>query len=211
MAHEDYEIVPFAEAVARFGLDQKFEDYKLEEYTEGGRAVRYYSANATIDGDIDLDRLFWAGEIAGICSAEDLTITGSVWNWEIDTTAVFVSVGRDLECRNLIAGCAEIAVGRDVRADGIVVSTYNHGRLEIARDVHAQYFIVDDHNTSVGGKLIGGGWTDMPGTSIRESTWRKEIRPELRAEFFTDEGFMRRGNGNVELVKALLAGREILR
>jgi len=207
----DYEIVPFPEAIARFGLDKKFEDYKLEEFAEGGRGVRYYPAGAAIDGDIDLDRLFWAGEIAGIVAAEDLMIAGSVWNWEIDTTAVFVSVGRDLKCGNLIAGCAEIAVGRDVRADGIVVATYNHGRLAIARDVHAKYLIVDDHNTSVGGKLIGGGWTDMPGTSVRESTWLKEVRPELKREFFNAEGFMMCPNGNVDLVKALLAGREVLR
>jgi len=207
----DYEIVPFPEAVARFGLDAKFEDYKLEECAEGGRAVRYYPASATIDADIDLDRLFWEGEIGGIVAADDLTIAGSVWNWEIDTTAVFVSVGRDLKCRNLIAGCAEIAVGRDLRAEGIVVATYNHGRLEIARDVHAKYLIVDDHRTSVGGKLIGGGWTDMPGTSVRESTWFKEVRPELRGEFFNEEGFMTCAGGNVDLVKALLAGREILR
>jgi hypothetical protein len=211
MPVSDYEIVPFPEAIARFGLDQKFDAYKLEEYAEGGRALRYYRANATIDGDIDLDRLFWAGEIAGIYAGEDLTITGTVWNWEIDTTAVFVSVGRDLKCHNLIAGCAEISVGRDVRADGIVVSTYNHGRLDIGRNVDAKYLIVDDHNTTVGGKLIGGGWTDMPGTSVRESTWLKEVRPELRNEFFTEEGFMTCANGNVDLVKALLAGRDILR
>jgi hypothetical protein len=207
----DYESVPFPAAVARFGLDAKFDHYRLEEFAEGGRAVRYYPASASIDGDIDLDQMFWDGEIAGICAEQDLTIAGSVWNWEIDTTAIFVSVGGDLRCRNLIAGCAEIAVGRDVRADGIVVATYNHGRLEIARDVHAKYLIVDDHNTSIGGKLVGGGWTDLPDTSVRESTWLKEVRPELRDEFFDADGFTTCPNGNVDLVKALLDGREILR
>jgi cytoskeletal protein CcmA (bactofilin family) len=207
----DYEMVPLPAAVARFGLENFFDELKLEEYAEGGRALRYYPADATIEGDIDLDHMFWDGKIAGIYAERDLTLTGSVWNWEIDTTAIFLRVGRDLKCRNLIAGCAEIMVARDLKADGIVVATYNHGRMEISRDVHAKYFIVDDHNTIVGRNLVGGGWTDMPDTNVRESTWLREVRPEFTDEFFKENGFMKCGSGNVDLVKALLAGREILR
>jgi hypothetical protein len=36
----DYETIPFAEAIARFGLETKFDEYKLEAYAEGGRARR---------------------------------------------------------------------------------------------------------------------------------------------------------------------------
>lgn len=204
-------MIPLPEAVARFGLGNYFDEARFEEYGEGNRALRYYPADATIDGDIDLDQMFWDGEVAGIYAERDLTVTGTIGNWEIDTTAVFLRVNRDLKCRNLIAGCAEIVVGRDLRADGIVVATYNHGRLEISRDVHAKYFIVDDHNTIVGRKLVGSGWTEMPDTSIRQSTWLNEVRPQFREEFFQENGFTRCPNGNVDLVKALLAGREILR
>lgn len=204
-------MIPLPEAVARFGLGNYFDEYRLVEYAEGDRALRYYPADATIDGDIDLDRMFWDSRIAGIFAEQDLTVAGNVWNWEIDTPATFVRVNRDFSCRNLIAGGAEIVVGRDVRADGIVVATYNHGRLEISRDVHAKYFIVDDHNTIVGRELVGGGWTDMRGTNLRESTWLREVRPEFKDEFFKENGFMRCPSGNVDLVKALLAGRNILR
>jgi hypothetical protein len=38
-----------------------------------------------------------------------------------------------------------------------------------------------------------------------------EIRPEFKDEFFDSRGEMLCGNGNVELVQALLAGRDILR
>jgi hypothetical protein len=39
----------------------------------------------------------------------------------------------------------------------------------------------------------------------------QEIRPKFKAEFFDADGDMICPNGNVELVQALLAGREILR
>jgi len=37
------------------------------------------------------------------------------------------------------------------------------------------------------------------------------VTPEFRDEFFDRKGDMRCDNGNVDLVKALLAGRDILR
>lgn len=43
------------------------------------------------------------------------------------------------------------------------------------------------------------------------SSWIAEVRPEFKAEFFDADGNTTCPNGNVALVQALLAGREILR
>lgn len=211
MASTKFELLTFSEAADRLQLSSRYDEYTFQEDSKDGRRIRYYSETAAIEGDIDLDSLFWDGEIGGIYAEQDLIISGSIWNWEIDTTACFLVVGRDLACEHLIAGCADIAVGRDLRAEGIVAATYNHGRMDIGQDAYAKQFIVDDHNTRVGGKLIGRGWTDKGGTNIRCSSWLDEIRPEFKSEFFKENGYMKCGNGNVDLVKALLAGRDILK
>jgi hypothetical protein len=58
-----------------------------------------------------------------------------------------------------------------------------------------------------------GGWKDVEYVEIAlpVSAWIDEVRPEFRAEFFKPDGDMICGNGNVDLVQALLKGRRILR
>jgi hypothetical protein len=177
------------------------------------RYVRYYAGDGRIPGDINLDKLCYEENVAGIVVGGDLVIDGTVFNWEIDTKASFIAVRRNLSCRNLVAGCAEIVVRRDALIANAMVSSYNHGRLEIGGDAHAKYFIVDDHYTYVGRDVHGYGWQcaghgeiDLP-----ESDWIDEIRPEFRSEFFEDNGDVKCSSGNVDLVKALLAGRDILK
>jgi hypothetical protein len=68
-----------------------------DQYGEASRPVRYYPGNATIEGDIDLDALYYGDNTAGIFAQQDLVIDGTILNWEIDTTASFLAVGRDLQ------------------------------------------------------------------------------------------------------------------
>jgi hypothetical protein len=198
-----------AEVTDRLKLESHF---SFHDYDEEDRYVRYYAEDAVIEGDIDLDALFWDG-LAGIWAEKDLRVNGTVFNWEIDTPACFLAVGRDLVCKNLIASSADIRIARDARIDGVFSSTYNHGYIEVGRDAQAKYIIIDDHTTIVKGKANARGWKDAKHVEIAlpVSSWIDEIRPEFRAEFFTSDGDMICPNGNVELVQALLAGREILR
>ncbi len=177
------------------------------------RYVRYYAGDGNIPGDIDLDKLLYEDNVAGIVTDGDLVIDGTVFNWEIDTKASFIIARRNLSCRNLVAGCADIVVRHDALIAHGMVSNYNHGRLEIGRDAHAEYFIVDDHHTYVGRDVHGYGWqrTGHGEIDLPESDWIDEIRLEFRSEFFEDNGDMRCSSGNVDLVQALLAGRDILR
>jgi hypothetical protein len=210
LPNSTFEKLTIAEVRDRLQLKSHF---SFHEYEGDDRHVRHYAEDARIEGDIDLDALFYRDGVAGIWAEKDLTIDGTVFNWEIDTPACFLAVGRDLSCKNLIASSADIRIGRDARIGGVFVSTYNHGYIEVGRDAHAKHIIIDDHTTIVRGNAKARGWKDAASVEVAlpVSSWIEEVLPEFKAEFFTTDGDMICGNGNVELVQALLAGREILR
>ena len=210
MPDSPFKELPIAEVVERLQLDRHFYDYTARRGETSH--VRHYAGDATIEGDIDLDRLCWDG-VAGLWVEGDLVVDGTITNWEIDTRACFLAIGRDLICKNLVVSSADIRINRDLRVDGLVSTTYNHGYLEVARNVYAKRIIIDDHTTIVRGNAEARGWKDAEYVEIAlpVSSWIDEIRPEFKAEFFDEDGDMLCGNGNVDLVKALVEGREILR
>ena len=210
MPDSTFETLGIAEVAERLQLDRHFYDYTVRSGETSH--VRHYAGNAAIEGDIDLDRLCWDG-VSGIWVEGDLTVNGTIFNWEIDTRACFLAIGRDLHCKNLVVSSADIRIARDLRVDGLVSSTYNHGYLEVGRNAHARHIIIDDHTTIVRDKVEARGWKEANNAKIAlpDSSWIDEIRPEFRAEFFKPDGDMICGNGNVDLVQAVLEGREILR
>jgi hypothetical protein len=209
LPNSPFEELTVAEVTGRLQLESHF---SFHDYDGDGRVIRHYSEDAVIEGDLDLDASFWNG-VAGIWAEKDLTVTGSIFNWEIDTSACFLAIGRDLICKNLVASSADIRIGRDIVVNGLLSSSYNHGYLEVSRNAHARHIIIDDHTTVVRGKAEARGWKDAKHVEIAlpVSSWIKEVSPKFRAEFFDADGDMICPNGNVELVQALLAGREILR
>jgi hypothetical protein len=213
MAKSDFTLISFAQAVERLDLPAHFGEHTFARYDQDQLKVRYYEKSGVIEGDIDLDTLCYQNDVAGIFAKQDLTVTGTIFNWEIDTTAAFLAVGRDLKCKNLVAGCADIRVRRNLMAKGVVVATYNHGYMEISGDVVAKHLIIDDHTTLVGRNVKAAGWKEAANAiaELPDSDWLREIRPEFRDEFFDKDGGMLCGSGNVDLVKALLAERDVLR
>lgn len=176
--------------------------------------VRHYDNHVVIAGDLDMDALPGHGNIAGIVVDGDLELHGSILNWEFDTHAAFLWVKGNLHCRNIVFGCMDLVVQQNVTAAGLIVVTDNHGHLLITGDVHADRVIIDDDGASmIDGKVYAKGWNASLNADVdlRASDWIDEIRPEFRAEFFRADDLMKCGNGNVDLVKALLAGRNILK
>jgi hypothetical protein len=211
---DQFTLIPLREAVTSLGLDRHFDDRTtLDRFDSEKDSVRHYAGNAVMSGDLDMDAL--AGEeIAGIVVDGDLDLDGSIMNWEIDTIAAFLWVRGSLRCRNIVFGCMDLVVSRHVTASGLIVATYNHGHLLINGDVSADRVIIDDDGPSIiGGKVQAKGWNASNNAEVdmRSSEWIDEVRPEFRDEFFRDNGFFKCGDGNVDLVKALLAGRDILR
>ncbi len=167
-----------------------------------------------IAGDLDMDALPGQGDIAGIVVDGDLELNGSILNWEIDTNAEFLWVRGNLHCENIVLGCMDLVVSGNVTASNLIVATYNHGHLHIEGDVYAKTVIIDDDGSStIAGKVFAHGWNASLNADVklRRSGWIDEVKPEFRNEFFDREGYVKCGNGNVDLVKALLAGRNILR
>lgn len=176
--------------------------------------VRYWQDDAVIDGDLDLDAPFDPHLIAGFAIDGNATVSGSITNWEVDTQTAFLSVVGDLACEHFVVGCSDIVVLGNVRASGVIVTTYNHGWLEINGDVHARTFIIDDDRYAVvRGDVHAAGWTSSRNAEValRSSDWREEVRSEFIHEFFDEDGALRDGNGNVSIVKALIEGRDILK
>jgi hypothetical protein len=192
MAGSDFTLMPFAQAVERLDLPAHFGEHTFERYDHDDLKVRCYEKSGVIEGDIDLDALCYRDNVAGIFAKRDLTVTGTILNWEIDTTAAFLAVGRDLKCKHLVAGCADIRVRRNLIAEGVVVATYNHGYMEISGDVVAQHLIIDDHTTLVGRNVKAAGWKEAANAiaELSDSNWLSEIRPEFRDEFFDKDGGM---------------------
>ena len=174
--------------------------------------VRYWWDDAVIDGDLDLDATFDPHLIAGFAIDGNATVRGSILNWEIDTRASFLSVVGNLTCEHFVIGCSDVTVLGNVNASGIMVATYNHGWLEINGDVHARTLILDDHNAVLRGDLHAPGWTTRDrGLGLPESDWTDEVRPEFIKEFFNEDGDFKDGNWNISIVRAVIAGRDVLK
>jgi hypothetical protein len=114
VANSEFTLLPFADAVERLDLATQFNALALDRYGKADRQVGFYEKSGVIAGDIDLDALYYADNVAGILAKQDLTVTGTIKNWEIDTTAAFLAAGRDLECRSSwqaapTYGCAAIS------------------------------------------------------------------------------------------------------
>jgi len=218
---DSYVAIPLEQAIPALGLDGHFEGRTtLDPFVSDtpGKVspfvVRHYRKSATVSGDIDMDALVYKENVAGIVVDGDLRLKGSIINWEIDTTAAFLWVRGTLTCDNIVFGSMDLVVSRNVTASGLIVATYNHGHLLIVGNVRAGRVIIDDDGPSIiDGKVTAKGWCASHNAQVamRESDWQAEVRPEFHEEFFHPNGFFRCGNGNVDLVQALLAGRDILR
>jgi hypothetical protein len=212
---DDFKLIELQKAIKDLKLDRHFEGRTtLDQFTPSRERVRHYGSNAVVTGDLDMDELLNDSDVAGIVVDGDLELNGSVINWEIDTSAAFLWVRGNLRCHNIVFGCMDLVVSGNVTASNLIVASYNHGHLLIGGDVHAKTVIIDDDGSSIiDGKVHARGWNASHNAEVklRRSDWIDEVKPEFRDEFFDDEGGVKCGNGNVDLVKALLAGRDILR
>jgi len=214
MAIEPFNLMPLHEAVQTLGLDHHFQGRATLSQFESKNFVRHFPNDTFIEGDLDMDSLLWSESLAGMVFDGDLELNGSIFNWEIDTPAAFMAIRGNLKCRNIVFGSMDLVVRGNVTAANLIVATYNHGYLLIHGEVRAKYVIIDDDGDSViEGSVRADGWNASRNARVdlRRSEWINEVRPEFRSEFFEENGDFRCPNGNVDLVKALLAERHILR
>src|SRR5689334_19992881 len=77
LPNSPFEEVAIADVADRLQLERHF---SFHEYDGDDRIIRHYNGDAVIDGDLDLDALFWDG-VAGIWAEKDLIVNGSIFNW----------------------------------------------------------------------------------------------------------------------------------
>lgn len=196
---------------AHFGDRTTLDDIVIASPRPSLLVVRYSGNHAVAAGDLDMDGLVSAS-VAGIVVDGDLELFGAVLNRRAGVHPAFLWVRGSLHCRAVAAGRMDIVVDRNVTA-GLIVATGEDGHLAIGGDVHAERMVIEDGAAvSVGGCIVARGWngSDNAQVALRRSRWADEVRPELRAEFFRGDGTLA-CTGRAELVRALLAGRDILR
>ncbi|CAL8973643.1 hypothetical protein GJ689_17075 [Rhodoplanes serenus] len=210
--------IPLDEARAGLDLDAHFADRTtLDDIVVAAPrpsllVVRYSGNHAVSAGDLDMDGLVTAS-VAGVVVDGDLELFGAILNRRAEAQPAFLWVRGSLHCRALVLRRMDVVVDRNLTA-GLVVANGEDCHLAIGGDVHADRMIVDDGAVaSVGGRVAAKGWNGSAAArvALRRSRWADEVRPELRKAFLGPDGALACTGGSLELVQALLDGRDILR
>jgi hypothetical protein len=92
------------------------------------------------------------GPAVGILVRGDLTIDGSLLNWE-DDYGPFLEVHGDLTVRGIATGGSQIHIGGSLTTEELV-GVYNHGRIAIDGDLNAR-IIATEHTVAARGRTTG--------------------------------------------------------
>lgn len=164
--------------------------------------IRIYEGDTVLNGSVDLYDLYLEQHVAGIIVNGNLTVHGTIIDFELDTVSAFLQVNGSLTCQRLAAGVAEILVSGDVNVDDVLVAFYNHGRIEIAGDVNGRLLIVDDHGIEIKGKINAAtycrGW-QIAGADFTD--WRDVLLPDVAATLLGEDDYL--FAGDVRFLKML--------
>lgn len=190
------------DAIAQELLNSLAADFEslLEESEE--LIVRIYEGDTVLNESIDLYDLFYEENVAGIIVNGNLTVNGTIIDYELDTYSCFLQIKGSLSCHTLASGCAEILIAGDANITEALVAFYNHGTLEIDGDLHARLLVVDDHGISIYGKTNATtycrGW-HIKGADYTD--WREIMLPEVADELLDENDYL--FAGDVRLLKKL--------
>jgi len=190
------------EAIAQELLASLAADFEslLEESEE--LIVRIYEGDTVLNESIDLYDLYYEENVAGIIVNGNLTVNGTIIDYELDTYSCFLQVKGSLSCHTLASGCAEILIAGDANITEALVAFYNHGTLEIDGDLHTRLLVVDDHGISIYGKTNATtycrGW-HIQGADYTD--WRDIMLPAVADELLDENDYL--FAGDVRLLKKL--------
>lgn len=172
--------------------------------------VRIYEGDTVLNESLDLYDLYSEQNIIGIIVNGNLTVQGSIIDFELDTFSCFLQVNGSLTCTKLAAGVAEILVSGDVHVAEVLVAFYNHGRVEIAGDVNGPLLIVDDHGIAIKGKINAAtycrGW-HIAGADFTD--WHDILLPAVASELLDEDGYL--FAGDVRFLKMLQEGTAVFK
>lgn len=207
----NFKTLTLREALAEDLLNSLATD--LEETLEDSLdtlVVRIYEGDTILNESIDLYDLYYAQNIAGIIVNGNLSVNGTIIDFEIDTYSCFLIVHGSLTCKTLAAGVAEILVNGDLHATDAVVTYYNHGVIEISGNLHANLFIVDDHGINIFGETHAAtycrGW-HLQGADY--TNWKDILLPDVATELLDEGGYL--FAGDVRLLKMLQEDKPVFK
>ncbi|TWV93313.1 hypothetical protein [Chitinophaga pinensis] len=112
------------DAIAQELLNSLAADFEslLEESED--LIVRIYEGDTVLNESIDLYDLFYEENVAGIIVNGNLTVNGTIIDYELDTYSCFLQIKGSLNCHTLASGCAEILIAGDANITEALVAFY---------------------------------------------------------------------------------------
>jgi hypothetical protein len=205
-----YKTLTLKNAIKKNLLTKLTTDVESLAEEDGKMQVRIYEGDTTLEGAVDLTDLFQEENTAGIIVNGNLTVHGTIIDFELDTISSFLIVNGSLTCTNLVAGCAEILVHGNVTVADAMVGFYNHGHTEVDGDLRGRLLVVDEHNTTIHGTIHAAtfcrGWQIQ---AADYSDWRDVLVPDVAEALLEEDGYL--SAGDTRLLQLLKDGKPVFR
>ncbi|MFQ6601311.1 polymer-forming cytoskeletal protein [Flavobacterium sp. C3NV] len=165
MQHSNFKLITIKEVKSQFPflIDHEGFDY----FDEWNDEDFFLVANEDVDlkGNFYLDlyedkEKKWLGKILNLSlkEMEKIRIEGILINGNFSTTGTiinaegdygpYVFINGNVTCQSLLLGGSYVEITGNVKAQEVVMTSYNHGNFKCSGIIEAPVFIVDDHYTT---------------------------------------------------------------
>lgn len=132
--------------------------FQLFTYIRGkfGKTGKYllYEGNVEMEGSVDLQVLCANAKANGVIVAGNLTITGVLYQPDIDHGETLFVTG-NLHAKSVNKGGAEFYIKGNLIVEQTIYGYYNHGSLIVEGDTEAVTIFSEDHYFKFGGDVQG--------------------------------------------------------
>jgi Leucine-rich repeat (LRR) protein len=132
--------------------------YQLFNYIRGkfGKTGKYllYEGNVEMEGSVDLQVLCSNAKANGVIVAGNLTVTGVLYQPDIDHGETLFVTG-NLYAKSVNKGGAEFYIKGNLAVEQTIYGYYNHGSLVVEGDTEAVTIFSEDHYFKFGGDVQG--------------------------------------------------------
>ena len=151
-----HEEITLTEAANRYG-DQVKGIWTFDTWAKGledeikGITFYVYKDHIIIDY-IDLNPE--GSRVEGYVFEKGITVEGSIYNEADDFGIAFISLG-DVYAKNIYLGGGDFYVDGNVEVEEIAGGRYDQSNMRVERSLKCKVLLIDDYNTSIGGKFEG--------------------------------------------------------
>lgn len=132
--------------------------FQLFTYIRGklGKTAKYllYEGNVEMEGSVDLQVLCANAKANGVIVAGNLTVTGVLYQPDIDHGETLFVTG-NLNAKSINKGGAEFYIKGNLVVEQTIYGYYNHGSLVVEGDTEAVTIFSEDHYFKFGGDVQG--------------------------------------------------------